>query len=193
MPQWQQQQQQIWQQQQQQQEQQQGHVMPAKQRRVGRHEAAELAAMAAAEAAAAAQSDHSPFSSMPNGHAAAGASADSVILTCPIEGGPHQPTTAAAAAAGVHWAENDRRAVPSAPSAAVGTARTGGPVSLLVGMWKILTSYLQVSKFGLRQVYSASFEELVLRLGARVLLLVGMWKILTCYLQVTNDTSWIRP
>jgi hypothetical protein len=142
--------------QQQQQQEQDAHVAPARQRRVGRHEAAELAAMAAAEAAAAAGHLDSPFSNAPNSHAAAAASTDSAISMRPSVGAPHQPTPAAAAAAagGLHSALTGNgsqlllslgSAAPSAASAAVGSAKAGAPVSLLVGMWKILTSYLQVT------------------------------------------------
>jgi hypothetical protein len=113
---------------------------------------------AAAAAAAAAEHSESPFSIMPNGHAAAGAPTDLAIHTCPSVGGLHQPNTAATAAAsaaaggGVHLALTGSdnvvfslgSAAPSAVSAAVGSAKTGGPVLLLDGMWKILTSYLQV-------------------------------------------------
>jgi hypothetical protein len=111
------------------------------------------AAEAAAAAAAAAVHSDSPFGIMPNGHPAAAGSTDSLVLMCSGIDGPHQPTTATAAAPdGAHSALTftDSQlfslgsAAPSAVSAAGGSAKTGGPVSLLVGMWKILTSYLQV-------------------------------------------------
>jgi hypothetical protein len=110
-------------------------------------------------AAAAADSTYppSPFSRMPAGNTAA---AEQGIVACPSVGGPHHPTTAAAAAAaaaaggdaGVCTAltcTNSQlfsvgSAAPSAASGPVGSARMGGPVTMMVGMWKIMTSYLQV-------------------------------------------------
>jgi hypothetical protein len=112
--------------------------------------------MAAAEAAAAAAAADAPssFSRMPNGDSAA---VDLAIVTCPSVGGPHQPlTTATAAAVAAVSAPltgtasqlfSLGSAAPSAASGGVGSARMSGPVTLLVGMWKILTSYLQVRRF----------------------------------------------